>query len=181
MLDRQQQIIQSHAGVIVQVVQTVQNPSLMPQMEEVLTLSEKNGWNEVVVVIRKILSGAREITLLQGLDEEDKTIIEAILLGIQNPSTLPDPNQKPDASMAAPGIAHMISEAGKGNPQALQIVSTMAEQMKQAGGDMRYLSAIIRKLISGERDRKNLIKGMGAQGIQLTDSILEELSKLTTH
>lgn len=180
-MDKKAQIIQAHAGVIVQVVQTVQNPSLMPQMEQVLELSEKNGWDEVVAVIRKILAGSRDANLTQGLDEEDSTIVEAVLLGIQNPESLPDPNKKPDASLAAPGIAHMVFEAGKGNTQALEIVSNMAEQMSKTGGDMKNLSGIMRKLINGERERKNLIKGMGAQGIKLVDSILEELNKLAVH
>lgn len=180
-MNRKEQIIQSHAGVIVQVVQTVQNPTLMPQMEEVLKLSEKNGWGDVVTVIRKVLDGSREVSLMQGLDEEDSIIIEAILNGIQNPSSLPDPNKKADASMAAPGIAHMVFEASKGNVQALEIVSQMAEQMSGAGGDMKNLGGIIRKLINGEREPKNLSKGMGAQGRQLVDSILEELSKLSGH
>jgi len=178
-MDRKQQIIQSHAGVIVQVVQTIQNPTLMPQLEEVLTLSEKNGWGDVVVAIRKIISGSRDPSLMIGLDEEDSTIVEAILMGIQNPSTLPDPNLKADATMAAPGIAHMVFEASKGSPQALEIVSQMAEQMNGAGGDMKNLGGIIRKLIAGERERKELNKGMGVQGRQLVDTILEELSKLS--
>lgn len=177
-MNRKQQIIHSHAGVIVQVVQTIHNPSLMPQLEEVLQVSEKNGWGDVVIAIRKVVAGSREPSLMMGLDEEDSTIIEAILNGIQNPATLPDPNQKTDASMAAPGIAHMVFEAGKGSHQALEIVSQMAEQMSAAGGDMKNLGGIIRKLISGERERKELNKGMGIQGRQLVDSILEELSKL---
>lgn len=181
MLDRKQQIIQSHAGVIVQVVQCINNPHLLPQVEEILRVSEQNGWNDLVMVIRRIIKGERDSNLLNGLDEEDSTIAEAILLGIQNPATLPDPNQPADASMAAPGIAHMVHQAATGNPQALQLISQMAQQMSQAGGDMRNLSAIIRKMINGERDAKILARGMGVQGRQLVDSILEELHKLTAH
>lgn len=181
MLDRQQQIIQSHAAVIVQVVQCVGNPQLRPQVEEILKVSEQNGWNDLVAVIHRIIKGERDASLLQGLDEEDSTIAAAILEGIQNPATLPDPNKPADASMAAPGIAHMVQQAASGNPQALQLISQMAEQMTQAGGDMRHLGGIIRKMINGERDPKVLAKGMGAQGRQLVDSILEELSKLSPH
>ncbi len=177
-MDRKQQIIQSHAGVIVQVVQTVQNPALMPQLEKVLQLSEKNGWGDVVLAIRKIIAGSRKPSLMTSLDEEDSIIIEAILNGIQNPSTLPDPNKKADATLAAPGIAHMVFEAGKGNPQALEIISQMAEQMSAAGGDMKNLGGIIRKLIAGEREPKVLNKGMSTQGRQLVDCILDELGKL---
>ena len=181
MLERQQQIIQSHAGVIVQVVQAIANPSLMPQLEEILRVSEKNGWDDVVRVIRRIIKGERDEGLLRGLDEEDSTIAAAILLGLQNPATLPDPNKTADASMAAPGLAHMIHQAATGSVEALELISQMAEQMSQAGGDMKNLSAIIRKMINGEREPKTLSRGMGVQGRQLVDSILEELHKLSGH
>jgi len=181
MFERKQQIIQSHAGVIVQVVQSIANPQLMPQTEEILKVSEKNGWNDLVAIIRRIIRGERDESLLAGLDEEDQTIATAILMGIQNPATLPDPNKAADASMAAPGIAHMVYQASTGNAEALQIISQMAEQMSQAGGDMRNLGGIIRKMINGERDPKVLAKGMGTQGRQLVDSILEELHKLLGH
>ena len=181
MFDRRQQIIQAHAGVIVQVVQSIGNPQLMPRTEEILKVSEQNGWTELVAVIRRILKGERDQSLLNGLDEEDQTIAAAILQGIQNPATLPDPNKAPDGSLAAPGLAHMIHEAATGNPQALLIVSNMAEQMTAAGGDMRNLGGIIRKMINGERDPKILARGMGIQGRQLVDSILEELAKLGGH
>lgn len=181
MFDRKQQIIQSHAGVIVQVVQSIANPELMPQTEELLQLSEKNGWGELVKIIRRIIKGERDEKLLLGLDEEDSTIAAAILVGIQNPATLPDPNKPADASMAAPGLAHMIHQAASGNVEALEIISNMAEQMTQAGGDMRNLGGIVRKMINGERNATTLSRGMGVQGRQLVDSILEELHKLSGH
>lgn len=180
-MDRQQQIIQSHAGVIVQVVQSIANPTLMPRTEEILQVSEKNGWGDVVKVIRRIIKGEREANLINGLDEEDSTIVTAILQGIQNPATLPDPNKPADASMAAPGLAHMIHQAATGSPEALEIISNMAQQMSAAGGDMKNLGGIIRKMINGEREPKVLSRGMGVQGRQLVDSILEELHKLSGH
>ncbi|MBC8212340.1 MAG: hypothetical protein H8E21_14860 [Gammaproteobacteria bacterium] len=181
MIDRKQQIIQAHAGVIVQVVQSIANPQLMPQTEQILQASVKNGWGDLVAVIRRIIRGERDVKLLRGLDEEDSTIAAAILQGLQNPSTLPDPNKTADASMAAPGLAQMVHQASSGNPQALEVISQMAEQMSQAGGDMKNLGGIIRKMINGERDPKILSRGMGIQGRQLVDSILEELNKLSPH
>lgn len=180
-MDRQQQIIQAHAGVIVQVVHSISNPQLMPQTEEILQVSEKNGWGDLVAIIRRIINGERDENLLQGLDEEDSTIAAAILLGLQNPATLPDPDKPVDASMAAPGLAHMVHQAATGNPEALEIISQMAEQMSQAGGDMRNMGGIIRKMINGERDPKVLSKGMGVQARQLVDSLLEELHQLSGH
>jgi len=177
-MNRQEQILHSHAGMIVQIVKTVGDVSFLPQTKEILKVSEQNGWGEIVSVMRKILDGERDQSLLNGLDEEDSTIIESILLGIQNPATLPDPSVETDASMAAPGIAQMVHQASTGNVQALEVISQMAEQMSQAGGEMRGLGNIVSKLIDGERNPVKLCQGMGTQGRQLVDSILEELNKL---
>jgi hypothetical protein len=46
--------------------------------------------------------------------------------------------------MAAPGIAAMINGARGGNLETLQLLGNMAQQMKQAGGDMALLAAILR-------------------------------------
>ena len=180
-MDRKDQIRQAHAGVIVQVVKTIEESALMESTEEILKASEQNGWNELVSVIRRILKGERSAELLNGLDEEDHVIAESILTGIQNPATLPDPNKKPDASMAAPGLAHMIHQAASGNTQALEIISHMAEQMSQAGGDMKNIAAIVRRMINGERDLNKLSKGMGTQSRQLVEQILQELHQLGGH
>ena len=180
--DRKEQVIQVHASLINMVVQTHLNPQLRPQLSEVLKTSAQNGWQNLVLRIYKILEGERSEALLKDLDEEDAIIIEAILNGIQNPATLPDPSAKPaNPTMAAPGIAHMVNEASRGNTQALTLLSKMAEQMSQAGGDMSILAAIMKKLIDGERDPEILSKGMGAQGESLVSSILEELGKLQLH
>ena len=173
------QILQVHASLINMVVQSIQNADLKTQLEPVLKTSAKNGWQSLVQRIHKILDGERSETLLDQLDEEDKVIIEAILKGIQNPATLPDPTvQEANPTMAAPGIAHMVHQAASGNTQALTMISHMAEQMSQAGGDMAKLAAITKKLIDGERDSDVLSKGMGAQGASLVTSILDELAKL---
>lgn len=176
---QKEQILQVHASLINMVVQSIQNAELKKQLEPVLKTSAGNGWQSLVQRIHKILDGERSNTLLDQLDEEDRIIIEAILKGIQNPATLPDPKeQEANPTMAAPGIAHMIHQAASGNTQALTMISHMAEQMSQAGGDMAMLAAIIKKLIDGERDPDVLSNGMGAQGASLVNSILDELTKL---
>ena len=113
-----------------------------------------------------------------GLDEEDTVIIRSILQGLQNPASLPDPNQGADATMAAPGLAHMIHAASRGDAQALQAAAYMAEQMINTQGDMRLLGGQIKRLLDGERDPDVLCKGMGPSGQQLVLSMLEELNKL---
>jgi hypothetical protein len=182
MPSRQEQIITAHAALIVKVATTIQNSDLLPDLQHVLKVSEENGWVDLVAAIRRILNGERELAgLVVGLDEEDSTIIEAILRGIQNPETLPDPNAQPDASMAAPGLAAMIMDATRGNAQALELLANMAEQMTGAGGDMARLGGIMRRLVEGERNPEILTKGMSAQGESLVLGLLEELGKLETH
>jgi hypothetical protein len=179
---RQQQIIQSHAALIVLVAQAAQNADLRPQLHTVLQATEKNGWIGLVKSIRSIISGERSsLTLLANLDEEDATIIEAILVGIQTPSTLPNPEEKADASSAAPGIAQMVHMAAQGDPQSKIMLGGMADQMRKAGGDMARLAGIMKRLIDGERDMNILCKGMGDQGETLVKSIVDELKRMTYH
>ena len=176
---RQQQIIQSHAALIVLIAQAAHNAKLHPQLETVLAATAKNGWVDLVKAIRSIMAGERSvITLLANLDEEDGTIIEAALRGIQDARTLPDPEQKAEASSAAPGIAHMVYMAAQGDAQSKIMLGGMADQMRVAGGDMARLSGIMKRLIDGERDLDILCKGMGDQGETLVKSIVAELERM---
>ncbi len=177
--NQQQQVLQVHASLINLVVDTIANPQLRTQLNNVLKISADNGWQNLVLRIYKIMEGDRSEKLLSELDEEDAIIIDAILRGIQNPATLPKatPNNG-DAGMAAPGIAHMVYQASIGNTQALSLLSQMSEQMSQAGGDMTLLAGIMKKLIDGERDPDILSKGMDQKGITLVNDLLSELAKL---
>ena len=178
---QREQIVRTHAGLIVNVVQAAQNPVHRPPVDEALRVSAQNGWTNLVSAIRQILNGSRDPNLFADLDEEDSIIIEAILRGLQDPTTLPDPNVKPDPVLAAPGLASMIHASQRGDVQALQLLSAMAEQMTHVGGDMSYMGGIMRKLVDGERDPKVLSKGMSAQGKSLLMDVLEELAKLDVH
>jgi len=179
--DKQQQIIQTHAGLILGVVQSIQNPELRPQIEQALLLSEQNGWGSLVAAIRKIIGGSREESLLRGLDDEDAIIAGAILQGLQDPTTLPDPFQNPDASLAAPMIASLVNEARRGDHNAVIMLGGMAEQMAAVGGDMAAVGAVLKDLIDGERDTDRLCDKTGPQGESLIIQILSELAKLEIH
>ena len=181
LLDREQQILQSHAVLIHQVVRVCHNPAEKPQLDQMLKMAQQQGWDELVRIVNAIVAGRRDEALLNGLDEEDTLIIRAILQGLQNPATLPDPNQGADPAMAAPGLAHMIHAANHGDAQALQAAAFMAEQMINTQGDMRLLGGQIKRLLDGERDADVLCKGMGPSGRQLVLNLLEELNKLAAH
>ena len=179
--DRQQQIIQAHAAFICQAVEFIQRPDARSQLEALLKAAAENGWTALAAAVRLFATGKRDLELIAGLDDEDRVVAEAILRGLQDPATLPDPSQKPDPALAAPGLAGMIHAAGTGNAQALTLVSQMAEQMSKVGGDMSRLAAIIRPLINGERDPDVLCARLDARGRQLVLQILDELGKLELH
>jgi hypothetical protein len=134
-----------------------------------------------VKALKRVAAGECGPELYRGLDEEDQIIAEAILRGMQDPSTLPNPTKRQDPAMAAPGLAHMIHAARTGNPQALALIGNMAEQMSTVGGPMARLAGIIRPMIQGERDPDTLAKGMDSQGERLVHDILSELAKLEMH
>lgn len=179
--EKKQQITQYHAPLIVNVVNSITDTSLRPGIEQILKASEENGWGDLVAAIRKVLKGERDTHILKGLDEEDQIIVEAILKGIQNPATLPDPNNEADPTQAAPMLAQLINGASKGDTNALSMLGQMAEQMSTTQGDMARLSTLIKPMVDGERDANKLCEKMGALGESLIVAILEELSKLDTH
>jgi hypothetical protein len=179
--EQKKQIVQFHAVFINNVVMACHSRDLLPQLEEMLQQTAQNGWDTLVATIRLIINGQRDVSVLQGLDDEDSAIAEAILLGIQDPATLPDANEKPDPALAAPGLAAMVNSAARGNVQALKTLSLMAEQMVRAGGDMAKLGAVMGRLVNGERDADKLTQGMNVQGQELVYSILTELGKLALH
>jgi len=172
--DTKEQILQSHSGLIHRVVMHCNNPGSVPDLEQVLNQAEQNDWRQLVTAIRTIMAGNREESVLLGLDDEDRVIVEAILLGLQDPATLPDLKADFDSSMAAPGIAGLVHAARGGNLQALQIVGNMLA----AGGDMGILAGRIRPLVEGERDADKLTEKMGEKGQKLMLDIIEELLKL---
>lgn len=179
--EKVEQVTQAHAGLIHRVAIACSNRAAVPDLEDILKQASDNGWSALVVAIRKILAGKRDIGAFRHLDEEDFTIVESILMGLQNPALLPDLSQEFDASMAAPGLASMIHAARSGNLEALQLIATMATQMLQAGGDMARIAGIVRPLVTGERDANKLRQGMGAEGEKLVLGILRELAKLEGH
>ncbi|HBE91510.1 MAG TPA: hypothetical protein DDW55_02930 [Gammaproteobacteria bacterium] len=176
-----EQIRQFHARFIIAVVEACSKPEARSDLEPLLKQAEAAGWKDLAAVIRRISKGERETGMLGILDDEDQILVSCILEGIQNPATLPDPDEQPDGSMAAPGLASMIHAAARGDVNALQLLGNMGEQMSKVGGDMSRVSGIFKRLVDGERDADTLTKGMGKQAEGLTLSLLEELGKLEQH
>lgn len=179
--EKQEQIRQFHAPLIVNVVNSIADTSLRPGLEQVLKASEENGWGNLVSAIRKVLKGQRDSSILKGLDEEDQVIVDSILRGIQDPSSLPNPQQEADPTLAAPMLAQLIHLAGKGDTNALSNLGQMAEAMSTTRGDLARFSTLIKPMVDGERDVDRLCDKIGPQGESLVVSILNELAKLDSH
>lgn len=175
------QVLTLHAPFLHAVVSALRDRSQLPQLRQTLDAAESQGWPNLVRALRQIIDGKRDASVKLGLDEEDCILVDAVLRGIDNPATLPALDRKPEASAAAPGLAAMILASGRGDAQALAALANMAEQMLRAGGDMARLSAIMRRLINGERDAEALMKGMGPLGRQLVLNILSELGRGGLH
>lgn len=179
--DRQEQIRLVHADFIRQVVETCRNADRRGNFETLLRTAEQNGWSALVAAVRRIAAGEQSHAVFAGLDDEDQVIAESILRGLRDPATLPKAGARPDATLAAPGLAHMIHAAARGNAQALALIGNMAEQMSGVGGNLGRLASVIRPLINGERDPDRLCRGMDGQTTQLVLDILGELGRLETH
>lgn len=178
---REQQIVQTHAVFICQAVEALQPGAPTQPLDALLQAATQSGWLALANALRTIAGGQRDVAQLVGLDDEDRIIVTAILRGLQDPGTLPDPQQKADPTLAAPGLAHMIHAAGRGDAQALSLISQMAEQMSRVGGDMSHVAAVIRPLINGERDPDVLCAHMDTRGRQLVLQILDELGQVDIH
>lgn len=179
--NREQQIVQTHAAFICQAVEFLLAPDAGEQLAKLLRSVDDSGWTALAKAVRGFASGHRDLEKFDGLDDEDRVIAAAILQGLQDPSTLPDRKAQADPTLAAPGLAHMIHAAGRGNVEALTLVSQMAEQMSKVGGDMGRVAATIRPLINGERDAEKLCAQMDTRGRQLVLQILAELGRLDLH
>ena len=177
-MNRQDQILAVHAAFINEVAQCILHPERRDDFQQLMRSAVENGWDDLAKAIRQIHAGRRDMEILNPLDEEDRTIAEAILRGVQDPGSLPDPNARPDPSIAAPGLASMIHAAATGNPQALQLIARMAEQMSQVGGAMARLASVIRPLINGERDPDKLCKRLDTRTAEMVLGILRELKQL---
>jgi hypothetical protein len=180
--DRDAQIVQTHAAFICQAVELIQQPAAASQLELLLQSAADNGWQALAATVRRFAAGQRKLGPVDdALDEDDRVIAEAILRGLQDPRSLPDPQQTADPTLAAPGLAHMIHAAARGDVQALALISQMAEQMSRVGGDMGRVAAVIRPLINGERDPDRLCATLDTRGQQLVLNILDELGRLDLH
>lgn len=99
--ERDQQIRQTHAPLIQQVVKACLQVEERERLAPMLQMAREQGWHELVNRIESILQGQRDESLLLNLDDEDQVVIQSILQGLQNPETLPDASVQADPTVAA--------------------------------------------------------------------------------
>jgi tetratricopeptide (TPR) repeat protein len=89
--------LRPHALTILGTVAAAREPALWSTVEQMLKNIEERGWMKLVAAIRRILGGERDgDALCEQLDDEDSTIVDAILQGIEDPSSLRDLMPKPE-------------------------------------------------------------------------------------
>ncbi len=179
--DKTEQILSVHATFIHMVVFALLDPANRSELESHLQTAEQNGWQALSAAIRKVMSGQNDNSVFASLDDEDRIIIKAILLGVQNPDSLPPVPEQADPAAAAPGLANLLKLASNGDVEALSVLGNMAGQMAAAGGTMARLGASLKRLLDGERNIDLLIEGMDEKGQALIHSILKELNQETVH
>ena len=175
--DRTQQVIETYAAFIHGVATACAQPQQTSHLQPMLAQAEQHGWGKLVAALRLIMAGRRDSGVYAELDDDERIIVEAILRGIQDPATLPDPAQTVDPNAAAPGLAAMIQASASGDVTALSALANMAEQMVKAGGDMANLGGGLRRLVNGERDVDLLTRGMSPKGRDLMAKLVAELQK----
>jgi hypothetical protein len=88
-----------HSSRMKGTVLATQKPEVRTQLEEVLSRREERGWTNLVRAIRSTLEGERNADVAcEGLDVGDSMVIEAILQGLADPSSVQDllPDEEQD-------------------------------------------------------------------------------------
>ena len=173
-----EEILQDHTQLIHSVVMYCNQPDSAPQLAEMLQLAEKNDWGKLVEAIKSIMSGNRDRSLLQDLDEEESIIIESIFNGIADPNTMPTVPVDLNSDMAAPGIASLIHASMQEGTDSLNIINSLNSQMSDSGGEPAIIAEHIQAMIEGERDLGKLTAELSEPGQKLMLGIFAELTML---
>lgn len=173
-----QNIVQENADLIHLVIMSFYDPQFTPQLESVLVQAEGNGWTSLVAAIRKVTAGERNIGQFRDLDDEDRTIIAAILNSIADPAQLPELTYATDPVVVGVKIAGLVHAAAKGDGASRAELQAMTAKMAECGGDLSRIAAVMEVLVEGERDPQALYAVMDGPGMVLVDEILKELNRL---
>lgn len=178
-LNIQEQLVREHASLIFETVRAVGNKQAKEQLLKDLAVAEQNGWGNLVNAISKILNGVLDVEELGNLDPEDEIIVRAIIQGIADPDTLPNPSDNQNPMLAPAGLAGIIAEAARGEENAMQMLAVMDTDLSESSEpELVELGKTLKRLLIGERDLDSLTINMNDRSRTLIQSVLEELKRL---
>lgn len=170
-----EQLLKLHASLLHEVVEACHDQGKQIELLNMLSEAEQNGWQKLCEAIRSILAGTRDESVMDGLDEEDVILIQAILIGIDNPETLPDANLEQQRDDAALGLASAIAAACQGDQKAMELIAHMEQTFQENPTEMGGIGNAIRKMVNGERSIVSLAEGLDTSSTKMIEHILEEL------
>jgi hypothetical protein len=174
----QDQLVQEHASLICEVVQACEDDSIKAQLLDNLTVAEENGWRYLCAGIRKILDGARTMEELDDMDVEDEAILQAIIAGLEDPSTLPRQDANANPMLAPAGIAGIIRDASHGEENALHVLARMdADLQSTHDPELMEFASVLRRLLNGERHTDTLTMNLNERTTSLVSAVVEELER----
>ncbi|EDY87588.1 conserved hypothetical protein [gamma proteobacterium HTCC5015] len=175
----QDQLIQEHASLIVEVVEACGDESLAARLREDLKVAEQNGWGNLCRAVYQLLDGERDFDALPPMDVEDEAIVRAMLAAIEDPSFLPDPKQNLNPMLAPGGLAGIIQEAAQGEENALQVLASMDKEMQDSEvPELQNFAQVLRRLLNGERHADSLTQTLDERTASLVIAILDELERM---
>ncbi len=178
MANIQQQLVQEHASLIVEVVAACGDAAKTAQLLEDLKVAEQNGWGKLCEAIRMILAGARERDELGEMDVEDEAIVQAMLLGLADPASLPDPQDNANPMLAPEGLAGIIAAAATGEENALQMLARMDTDLCESPlPELQQFGGVLRRLLNGERHVDTLTLGLDERTATLVTAVVEALKE----
>jgi len=171
-------LLKLHAALLHDVVDACHDSSKQVNLLNMLKEAESNGWQKLCDAIRAILSGQRDESVLTGLDEEDAILVQAILIGIDNPDSLPPIDPEQQRNEAAVGLASTIASACQGDQRAMELIAHMEQTFQENPTEMGAMGNVIRRMVNGERSIAILIEGLDRPSSQLVEHILTELKTI---
>ncbi len=170
-----EELLKLHSALLHDVVDAIHDKSKQAPLLDMLNEAQNNGWQKLCEAIRSILEGQRDDSVLDNLDEEDAILIQAILIGIDNPETLPENDLQKQRDEAALGLATTIAAACQGDQRAMELVAHMDQTFQDNPQEIGTIGNAVRKMINGERSSVSLLEGLDPTNAELVEQVLEQL------
>ena len=156
-------------------------------------LDAHEDWQKLAGAIRNILSGKRDLDhLCESLDPIDTQIVQKIVSQLVNPTPesaqtgVIQPAAESQVQNVSAAIAHVrqqwepvikgIVAACKGDAEAASSVHQLLDRLSTQN-DWRDLAAVLRRIVTGERDSKALLIGLDPTDTVIVSDVLHLLGE----